>query len=287
MMEFDVCQNFIFKDLAVRGSLVRLKDSYQTITHQHHYPAVLGSLLGEGLLGVILMSSFLKQRGRLTLEFQGEGDLSLLSARCTANNDIRGLVRASPELISTKNLMQALQNGYLNLTYEPEQMGEPYQSVIEVTQTSIAKNLCEYFDRSEQLPTRFVLFSDGDMAAGLMLQVLPVQENHGRDAFGTLAMLAETLTPQEFKTCDFPTILRRLFHEYELELFPAKPIHFGCDCSFERMQNAILSIGEEEAFDILETEPYIEITCEFCGRSQMFDAEAVEQLFDGEGERYH
>jgi molecular chaperone Hsp33 len=287
-MEYDVRQNFIFKDHAVRGTLVRLKESYQTIIHQHHYPPIVGNLLGEGLLGVILMSSFLKHRGKLTLQFQGEGDLKLLSARCTQDNHIRGLVRASPELISDKNLLKALHNGLLNLTYEPEQIGQPYQSVVEVTQSSIAKNLEEYFKRSEQLPTQFILFSDTDIAAGLMLQVLPAQNEQDREAFTILAMLAETLTPDELKNCTFATVLKRLFHEYEVEVFPEKSIQFGCDCSLERMQNAILSLGEEEAWDILEEEPYIEITCGFCGRSHLFDEEDVARIFDeAESGHYH
>lgn len=288
MIEMDARQNFIFKDHAVRGTIVRLKDSYHTIIHQHHYPAVLGNLLGEGLLGVILMSSFLKHRGRLTMQFQGEGDLQLLSTRCTEKNEIRGLVRASPELISTKNLLQALRNGLLNLTYEPEHMGQPYQSVIEVTLPSIAKNLEEYFVRSEQLPTKFILFSDANMAVGLMLQVLPAQEEKDREEFSTLTMLAETLTFAELKTLDFATILKRLFHEYEVEIFPAKPIHFGCNCSLERMESAILGLGIDEALDILEDEPYIEITCEFCGRSHLFDDEDVERIFaETESDQYH
>lgn len=278
-MEYDVRQNFIFKNYAVRGTLVRLKESYQTIIHQHHYPEVLGNLLGEGLLGVALMSSFLKHRGKLTLQFQGEGNLRLLSARCTEENHIRGLVRATPELISEKNLLQALHNGLLNLTYEPEHLGQPYQSIIEVKHSSIAKNLEEYFVRSEQLPTKFMLMSDHEIAAGLMLQVLPAQNEGDREAFSTFTMLAETLSTDELKNCDFATLLKRLFHEYDLEVYPAKPIQFGCNCSLERMERTILGLGEEEAYAILDTEPCIEITCEFCGRSHLFDEEDVERIF--------
>jgi molecular chaperone Hsp33 len=285
MLEYDVRQHFVFKDQALRGVLVRLKESYQTIVQQHHYPLVLANLLGEGLLGVTLMASFFKHRGKLTLQFQGEGDLRLLSARCTQDNEIRGLVRASPALVSNQNLLQALHHGYLNLTYEPEQIGQPYQSVIEVTQPSIAKNLEEYFKRSEQLPTCFVLMSDGDVAAGLMLQALPEAQEH--EAFYNLAILAETLTPEELKTCDFKTLLRRLFHEYVIELFPTKPINFGCNCSLARMQNAILSMGEDEAFSILAEETYIEVTCEFCARSHLFDAQEVERIFTEAPSDYH
>lgn len=287
-MEYDVSQNFIFKNFAVRGTLIRLKESYQTIIHQHHYPPIVGNLLGEGLLGVTLMTSFLKHRGKLTLQFQGEGDLSLLSSRCTEDNHIRGLVRASPELISDKNLLQALHNGFLNLTYEPEQIGQPYQSVVEVKHNSIAKNLEAYFQQSEQLPTRFILMSDTDIAAGLMLQVLPAQNEEDREAFNTLAVLAETLKPEELKSLDFATILKRLFHEYDVEVFPPRSIQFGCNCSLERMENAILSLGIDEALEILEEEPDIEVTCEFCGRGHMFDEEDVVRIFEAAAtQQYH
>ena len=279
MLEMDLIQNFIFSDYAVRGSIVRLGESYQTIIAQHHYPPLLGRLLGEGLLGITLMSGFLKQSGQLTLEFQGEGDLKLLSARCTARNEIRGLIRANPSLVSKQNLLAALQQGFLTLTYEPEKTVHPYQSRIEAREVSIAAQLKAYFSQSEQLPTDFVLVSNNESASGIMLQVLPAQTEQDCDEFSSLAMLAQTLANEELQGCDFNTLLRRLFHEYRLEVFPPKSVSFGCNCSVPRMQRAIFSMGEQEAQKILTEESYIEVTCEFCGQARLFDEADLEQIF--------
>ena len=280
-MQKDRVQRFIFKNRAVRGCLVRLNESYQTITLQHHYSEVLSKLLGEALLGVILIASHFKQTGQTTLQFQGEGALKLLSARVTAENAIRGLVRADPDLISMKNLTEALQNGQLTLSYEGMAANQKYQSIIPVEEPSIATVLEQYFLRSEQLPTRFFLASTEKTAVGLLLQIMPTQnESVARDDFEHATVLAGTLKNSELLTLSFEEILRRLYHEEDLTLFPEIALHFGCNCTLQKMEQVVRSLGQEEADSILAEHPYIEITCEFCNQIHQFDQADVLRLIN-------
>ncbi len=279
-MKNDKIQAFLFKNRPVRGALVRLAESYQTITLQHHYPAVLAKLLGEALLGVTLIASHFKQRGQTTLQFQGEGALNLLSVRITPEHAIRGLIRADAHLISEKNLTQALHHGQLSLSHESTQ-GQNYQSFIPIEAPSIAQALEDYFMRSEQLSTRFFLASTDKMAAGLILQLMPAKDPIvAQQDFKHLSILAETLKPEELLQLDFQSLLHRLYHEEELLLFEETPIHFGCNCSLEKMQRVVLQLGREEAEAILAEKAMIEVTCEFCNEIHTFDEAEVRQLFD-------
>jgi len=277
----DIVQNFIFKDRAVRGSFVRLHDSYQTIVDQHHYPPVLSQILGEALLGVCLVAPLFKNAGKVTIQFQGDGDLQLLSTRITSDFAIRGLVRATPHLVSLLNLKEALASGELSLTYEPDE-GKPYQSFIKVEKTSIAETLQDYFDRSEQLPTRFFLASTDEGVAGLMLQMLP--DDHKEVAyqdFEHAIILAKTLENEELLSLDPETILHRLFSEDDITLFPEREVEFGCNCSQSRMGGIIVNLGREQADSILEEHGFIEITCEYCGQAYQFNSDEVKMLFAG------
>ena len=279
-MQKDSLQPFIFKNRAVRGCLVRLNESYQTIHLQHHYSALLSKLLGETLLGVILIASHFKQRGQATLQFQGQGALKLLSARMTADYGIRGLIRAEPNLITVKNLMDALQDGQLSLSYEGLNAGQNYQSIVPVEGISIAQALEHYFVRSEQLPTRFFLASTDKLAVGLLLQIMPAKEGEAAlDDFQHITILAETLKDSELLTLSFTEILTRLYHEEDLELFPETSVHFSCNCSPDRMKQILRSLGKNEAEAILAEHAFIEITCEFCNQIHRFDPAEVAEIF--------
>lgn len=287
-MQKDQTQRFIFKKRAVRGCLVRLNESYQTITLQHHYTPLLSQCLGEALLGVTLLASAFKKKGQTTLQFQGEGSLQLLSARITSDHAIRGLVRATPDLISLKNLSKALHHGTLTLSYEGNELGQTYQSIIPVDSPSIAQALEQYFIQSEQVPTRFFLSRTPECAAGLLLQILPSAEGNAAEDFQYATVLAETLSSEELLELDFETILRRLYHEDEIELFPPTSLHFGCHCSLEKMKRAVLNLGRTEAESILLEQAFIEVHCEFCGHTHSFDESDIDEILTESGsDLYH
>ncbi len=278
-MEQDFIRNFIFKDRSVRGSIVRLKKSYEMVVSQHHYPPVLGGILGEALLGACLLGPFFKNPGKITLQFQGEGDLKFLSTRLTSDFTIRGLIRAEHDLISEFNLLEALKVGQLSLTYEPLD-GRPYQSFISIEQTSIAKTLEDYFIRSEQLPTRFFLARSEDVVAGMMLQVLPdAFKGNARQDFEHCTMLAATVKDEELLSLEPAELLHRLFAEEDLTLFEPRKIEFACNCSRERMAGVVINLGQEQANSILEDHGFVEVTCEFCGQAHQFNEAEVPVLF--------
>lgn len=279
-MQSDKIQPFIFKDRAVRGCLVRLNESYQTIIEQHHYSGLLARLLGETLLGVILIASHFKQRGQATLQFQGQGALKLLSARMTADHTIRGLVRADPDLITMKNLSDALHDGQLTLTYEGGGPGQNYQSIIPVEEPSIALALEHYFVRSEQVATRFFLASTDKLAVGLLLQMMPAKDHaQAQDDFQHVTVLAKTLKDSELLTLSFEEILTRLYHEDDLELFPKTAVDFGCNCSPDKMEQVVRSLGFAEASAILRDHSFVEVTCEFCNQIHQFDQKDLVRIF--------
>lgn len=278
-MSKDVVQKFVFKNRNVRGSFVSLEQSYQTIIRQHHYPSLLSTLLGEALLGICLMTPNFKVTGKMTLQFQGSGDLRFLSVNITSDFKIRGLIQAEPELISMINLQHALASGQLILTYEP-QIGQMHQSIIPVEQVSIAGALEDYFLKSEQLPTRFFLASDQESVAGLMLQNLPaIQKREESFDLEHCIYLAQTLKKEELLELDSATLLRRLFPEEDILLFDAASVDFGCNCSRGRMESVVLNLGQDEVSSILDEHGFVEVVCEFCGQEHQFDENDIANLF--------
>src|SRR5208337_2320000 len=94
-----------------------------------------------------------------------------------------------------------------------------------------------YMARSEQLETRLWLAADGHCAAGMLLQKLPDQpDESGRrkldaDTWQRVALLANTLRPEELLNEPAQTLIHRLYHEDDIRLFDPQPVIFYCSCS--------------------------------------------------------
>ena len=276
----DSIQRFLFENHAVRGQVVRLARSYQQIMEQHQYPQVIRQLLGEALVAVCLLHRMAKHPGCLTLQFQGTGDLALLSARCTHDYKIRGYAKWTGILPDVNKLSAALGKGQLVVTFEPEKTGgQRYQSIVEVEGYSIAESLEKYFAQSEQLPTKVIVAMDQEQVTGFLLQVLPEQTEQQTTSWAHVVTLAQTLTSQELLTLDNETLLHRLYHQEVVRLFEPDVVEFGCSCSRAKMANAIALVDRAELNNILEESGYVEVNCEFCGNHYRFDQPAIEGIF--------
>jgi molecular chaperone Hsp33 len=160
---------------------------------------------------------------------------------------------------------------------------EPLQQVQQVLE--------HYMLQSEQLDTRLVLAANDEVAAGLLIQRMPVEGEgnlEGRrneddigvsEHFNRIAMLAATLTREELLTLQPEQILHRLFWEETLRVFePAAP-RFACNCSRERVRNMLRGLGREESESLIAERGEVEVGCEFCGLQYRFDAVDVGEMF--------
>lgn len=278
-MNHDSIQRFMFEKAAIRGELVHMDESFHTIMHQHQYPTVIRELLGEALVAVVLLADTIKFEGQLTLQFQSDGPVTMLVAKCDAKGYVRGYA-AWDEDVLPLNVPSVFGDGQLVVTIEYDKKVQPYQSIIPIDRQTVAQALEAYFMQSEQLPTRIHTAIGTDHAAGMLLQVLPSElHTANQDMWTEVVTLADTLTQQEIIELENKEVLRRLYHEHDVRLYDEKPIQFKCNCSIERMENAIRTLGEKEAYDILSTNKEIEVKCEFCSNKYGFDRVMIEEIF--------
>lgn len=279
MARKDQLQRFLFESAQVRGEIVHLEDSLQEVLSKRSLPAPAAHLLGESLAAVVLMSETLKYEGLLSLQARGSGPVSLLVAESTHERTIRGIAQCE-DALEEGDLQQQLGEGHLVLTLEPAS-GKRYQGIVPLEKASLADCLGEYFERSEQLGTLFILFANSGQAAGLFLQRLPGDRTEEDDHFWEhLTVLARTLSAEELFTLDNETILHRLFHEEDIRLFPAQPVRFGCSCSEQRTGKALIALGREACYELLEEhQGNLAIDCQFCHQRYTFDRTALDHLF--------
>jgi len=298
---------FLFEGLPVRGALVRLTDAWQEV--QRRRPAVgelpppVRVLLGEMAAAGVLMQSNIKFNGALVLQVFGDGPVKLAVAEVQPDLAFRTTAKVVGAVADDAQL-EALVNvhgqGRCAITLDPKDRlpgQQPYQGVVPLhgdrrePLQRVQQVLEHYMLQSEQLDTRLILAANGDVAAGLLIQRLPVEGDgnlEGRrneddiglsEGFNRIALLAATLTSEELLTLDPEAVLHRLFWQEALTRFEPQAPRFACSCSRERVAGMLRGLGREEIDGIVSEQGQVDIGCDFCGAQYRFDPVDAAGLF--------
>jgi molecular chaperone Hsp33 len=307
---------FIFEGLPVRGMLVRLTDSWQEVLRRRHaaddvFPPPVRTLMGEMAAAATLMQANIKFNGSLILQVFGDGPVKLAVAQVQPDLAFRVTAKVVGE-VRLGDRLEAMLNvggqGRCSITLDPKDRHpgqQPYQGIVPLHGDAreplqqLSEVLEHYMLQSEQLDTKLILAADDKVAAGLLIQRLPVQGagNIGgaassqsnedeigiNEAYNRIAHLAATLTREELLGLDVDTVLRRLFWEEPLRRFEpqagADGPRFACTCSRDHVGHMLKSLGREEVDSIVVEQGRAEVGCDFCGLKYHFDSVDVGGLF--------
>jgi molecular chaperone Hsp33 len=253
------------------------------------------------------MQGNIKFDGALVLQVHGDGPVKLAVAEVRSDLSFRvtaKVVGPVPDDARLEAMVNVHGKGRCAITLDPSRKlpgQQPYQGVVSLhgdrrePLQRLSEVLEHYMLQSEQLDTRLILAADDRIAAGLLIQRLPVEGEGnlaGRknedeiglnESYNRIAHLAATLTREELLTLEAETLLRRLFWEETMTRYePLKP-RFVCTCSRERVGGMLKSLGRGEVDGIVAEQSRVEIGCDFCGRQYHFDAVDVGELFTPPG----
>jgi molecular chaperone Hsp33 len=303
---------FLFEGLPVRGMLVRLTDGWQELLRRRAdandaFAAPVRMLMGEMAAAAALMQANIKFNGALVLQVFGDGPVKLAVAEVQPDLSFRVTAKVVGEVAADARLAAMLNahgQGRCVITLDPRDKlpgQQPYQGIVPLHGDAreplqqLSEVLEHYMLQSEQLDTRLILAADDRVAAGLLIQRLPIQGEAnlgGRrsedeiglsEAYNRIATLAATLTRDELLTLSADTLLHRLFWEEDLRRF--EPLagergpRFACSCSRDRVGAMLRTLGREEVDGIVVEQGRVEIGCDFCGRKYLFDPVDVGGLF--------
>jgi molecular chaperone Hsp33 len=306
---------FVFEGLPVRGMLVRLTDAWQDILRRREqaggYPAAVTELVGEMTVAATLMQANIKFNGALILQIQGDGPVKLAVAEVQPDLALRATATVTGEVAADAPLSQMVNlnnQGRCVITLDPKDRlpgQQPYQGVVPLFDDrrekieKLSEVIEHYMLQSEQLDTRLVLAANNKVAAGLLIQRLPMQgeanlsgggairrdedEIGKNEDYNRIAILAASLKREELLELDVDAILLRLFWEEDLRRFEplvgAQGPRFACSCSRERVSGMLSSLGRKEIESILAEQGQVEVGCDFCGAQYRFDSVDAAQVF--------
>lgn len=269
----------------------------------HDAAPVAAAGLGRVLTGAGLMGLMLKNDSdKLTVIFKGDGPAKQILATASANGNVKGYI-ANPYVDLPLNKDGKLDVGGSlgvgELTVIKDMgLKEPYVGTIALVDGEIADDLTAYYYISEQQNTAISLGVKVDVdcsvlaSGGMIIQMLPDADEGAVDALE--AMLAElppisTLVEEETKAAEslgeeeiLRAMMERIFgtmpEEYRVEGLEYRDLKWQCDCSEERLEKVLMTIGEKDLSEIIEEDGQAELVCQFCRKKYLFDRDHLEGI---------
>ncbi len=275
---------------SVRGFFAKTNDIANESFKIHSTTPVVSAAMGRLLTATSILGVMLKsEKDLVTLKFNGDGPMRGIIATSDYSGDVKGYPYNNNVDIPLKpsgklDVGGAIGFGTLTLTKD---MGlkEPYTGQIPLISGEIADDLTYYFAKSEQIPTSVALgvLVDTDysirQSGGFVIQLMPGTDEAIIDVIEKKLQTLKPITEMLDNGLLPEDIAKEVLGDLNLEINETIPVKYNCNCSKERVEKAILTLGKADIDDILSKEKQIHIKCEFCNNEYLFDEEELITLF--------
>jgi len=274
----------------IRAFACTTRETVETARQAHNTSPVITAALGRLMSAGLMMGSMMKgERDLLTLQIRGEGPVKGLTVTADCAGHVKGYPIV-PDVILPANsigkldVAGALGAGTLTVIKD---MGlkEPYSGQVALQTGEIAEDLTYYFAASEQVPSCVglgVLMEKNNtvkQAGGFIIQLMPFAqeeiieklEENIKNLKSVTTMLEEGNTPEQ--------ILGIVLDGLDVEVTDTMDAAFRCDCSRDRVEKALISIGRSELQDMINDGKEVEVNCQFCTKRYAFSVEDLKILY--------
>jgi len=270
----------------VRIFAATTKELVETAREDHQTSPVVTAALGRLLTAGAMMGLMLKgEKDKLTLQIKCDGPISGLTVTADSKAFVKGYVNnpqvmLPPSKAGKLDVGRALGQGVLSVIKD---MGlkEPYAGQTHLVSGEIAEDLTYYFTASEQINSSValgVLMEKNNtvkQAGGFIIQVMPSAkeeviskiEDNLKDIHSITSLLEAGYTPED--------VIKRVLNGLEIEMLDQVPTRFYCDCSKEKIEKVLISMGDQEIKAMIEDKEPVEVHCHFCNKDYIFQTDEL------------
>lgn len=273
----------------VRFFAATTREMVETARSIHNTSPVATAALGRLLTAGAMMGSMSKSETDLTtLQIKCSGPIEGLIITADGAANVKGYV-TNPNVILPVNskgkldVAKALDLGVLSVIKDIG-LKEPYIGQTHLVSGEIAEDLTYYFATSEQVPSSValgVLMEKNNtvkQAGGFIIQLMPFAdeelitalEERLKEFTSITSLLDQGMTPEE--------MIQHLFEGYDVNIMSTIPTAYRCDCSKDRVYEAVMSIGKKDIEEMIAENKPIEVNCHFCGKNYTFDVEDLKSM---------
>lgn len=273
----------------IRAFVAVTTEMVETAREHHNTSPVATAALGRLLTAGAMMGSMMKgEKDVLTLQIKAGGPLQGITVTADSQGNVKGYV-GNPDVCIPANskgkldVAGAVGPGFLTVIKD---MGlkEPYSGQVMLQTCEIAEDLTYYFATSEQVPSAVglgVLMNKNNtvrQAGGFIVQLMPFAEE---DVISRLEqnvqkinsvtnLLEEGHTPE--------SLLEKVLEGFDVQINEKMDTRFHCNCSKERVEKALISIGRKELNEMIQEGKPIEMNCHFCNTNYNFTVEELKEI---------
>ena len=272
----------------MRAFAATTKNLVESARVHHNTNPVATAALGRTLTAGAIMGSMMKNdTDMLTLQIRGDGPIEGITVTADSHANVKGYVGNPDVMLPPKNgkldVGGAVGIGLLQVIKD---MGlkEPYVGQTILVSSEIAEDLTYYFASSEQVPSSVglgVLMNKDNTvrcAGGFIIQLMPFAteetisqlEKNLKDVTSVTDFLDKGYTPEQ--------MLEKLIGHLDLEITDTIPTQFYCNCSKERVEQAVASIGKKDIQEMIDEGKDIEVKCHFCNTAYNYTVEDLKNI---------
>lgn len=264
----------------VRFFACRSTETVEKARITHGTSPVVTNALGRLLSGGALMGAMCKNDAdKLTIRIQCQGPIQGLLVTSDSKGNVKGYVSETDVMLPARDVAKAVDLGVMSVIKDIG-LKEPYIGQTHLVSSEIAEDLTYYFVTSEQIPSSValgVLLDDNaavSMAGGFIIQLMPFAEE------AVISFLENRLKEISFtvmleKGLSVEDIIKNIFDGYDVAITDTLPMAYMCDCSKERVEKAVISLGRKEIADMIEEGKPIEVVCDFCRTKYTFSTDEL------------
>lgn len=280
----------VTKDGFMRIYFANCKDTVERARQYHNLSPLASAVLGRTLVATQLLGAMLKNdEATVTVQLKGGGSAGVVLAVSDSTGKVKGYIE-NPLVDLPLNSVGKLdvgnavgKNGYLSVIRDLK-MKEPYIGRVPIQTGEIGDDMAFYFAQSEQIPSVVGLgvLVDKDIsiarAGGFIVQVMPDCDELSLKRLEKSLENVKSVTDMLENGRSNSDIIFDIMKDFEVEVLEETEIAYKCDCSKERMERAMISLGREELQNIIDEQGEAEITCRFCDRKYVFDRDTLEEF---------
>ena len=275
-------------DGQIRAFAAYTKDVVEEARRRHNTSPTATVALGQLLTAGTMMGAMMKNdTDILTLQIRCDGPLGGLTVTADNQGNVKGYAVHPDVDVPVKNgqinVADALDLGVLNVIKD---MGlkEPYvgQTILETSE--IAKDLTYYYMNSEQVPSSVglgVLMNKDNTvkcAGGFIIQLMPFAEDATIDKLEENLKNVTSVTELLDHGCTPEGLLDALLGNLGIEVLDTLPTQFHCNCSKERVEKAVASVGREDLQAMIDDGEDIEVKCDFCNSTYKYTVDELKEI---------
>ena len=276
-------------DHSIRAFAITSKNIVEEARKDHNTSPVITAALGRLLSGAAMMGTMMKgEKDLLTVQIQCQGPAQGLTVTADSAGHVKGFPRVAdvelpPNVLGKLDVGGALGLGVMSVIKD---MGlkEPYVGQIALQTGEIAEDLTYYFATSEQVPSAVglgvLVDVDGSVkqAGGFIIQLMPFAEDATIDKLEENLKNVTSVTELLDHGCTPEGLLEALLGNLGIEVLDTLPTQFHCNCSKERVEKAVASVGREDLQAMIDDGEDIEVKCDFCNSTYKYTVDELKEI---------